>query len=156
MCIRDSLWEWVGSGFAASGAAATHNVVEETALPFDKRRNGLILGMGAAAFVVERHSEASVRGVQPIAEVLGAKISNSAYHGTRLDVEHVAHTVDSFMSKMEDEWGIDRHDIAPKLVFFSHETYTPARGGSAQSEVCLLYTSPSPRDATLSRMPSSA
>ena len=25
-----------------------------------------------------------------------------------------------------------------------------------QSEVCLLYTSPSPRDATLSRMPSSA
>ena len=27
---------------------------------------------------------------------------------------------------------------------------------SAQCEVCLLYTSPSPRDATLSRMPSSA
>ena len=28
--------------------------------------------------------------------------------------------------------------------------------GQAQAEVCLLYTSPSPRDATLSRMPSSA
>ena len=29
-------------------------------------------------------------------------------------------------------------------------------GGSAEEEACLLYTSPSPRDATLSRMPSSA
>ncbi len=134
----DELWEWIGSGFAASGAAATHNVVEETALPFDKRRNGLILGMGAAAFVVERKSEAEVRGVQPIAELLGAQISNSAYHGTRLDVEHVAQTVDNFMSRMEGEWGINRHEIAPRLAFFSHETYTPARGGSAQSEVKAL------------------
>ena len=31
-----------------------------------------------------------------------------------------------------------------------------ARSASAMAEVCLLYTSPSPRDATLSRMPSSA
>ena len=29
-------------------------------------------------------------------------------------------------------------------------------GGQVRQEVCLLYTSPSPRDATLSRMPSSA
>ena len=29
-------------------------------------------------------------------------------------------------------------------------------GGGGQPQVCLLYTSPSPRDATLSRMPSSA
>ena len=28
--------------------------------------------------------------------------------------------------------------------------------GSAKLDICLLYTSPSPRDATLSRMPSSA
>ena len=29
-------------------------------------------------------------------------------------------------------------------------------GGLVEKQVCLLYTSPSPRDATLSRMPSSA
>ena len=150
----DDLWEWIGGGFAASGAASTHNVVEETALPFDRRRNGLILGMGAAAFVIEKNSHAEERGVQPIAELLGTTIANSAYHGTRLDVEHVAETVDNFITGMENQWGIDRHKIAPNTVFFSHETYTPARGGSAQSEVkalrstfgCLLYTSPSPRD----------
>ena len=134
----DDLWEWIGGGFAASGAASTHNVVEETALPFDRRRNGLILGMGAAAFVVEKNSHAEERGVQPIAELLGTTIANSAYHGTRLDVEHVAETVDNFITGMENQWGIDRHKIAPNTVFFSHETYTPARGGSAQSEVKAL------------------
>ena len=30
------------------------------------------------------------------------------------------------------------------------------RGAAAYLDICLLYTSPSPRDATLSRMPSSA
>ena len=134
----DDLWEWIAGGFAASGAAATHNVVEETALPFDRRRNGLILGMGAAAFVVERHSEAQQRGVQPIAEVLGSTTANSAYHGTRLDVEHVGQVVNGFITDMERRWGLDRHAMAPNTVFFSHETYTPARGGSAQSEVKAL------------------
>ena len=134
----DELWEWIGSGFAASGAASTSNIVEEAALPFDKRRNGLILGMGAAAFVVERKSEAEQRGVQPIAELLGAMTANSAYHGTRLDVEHVAETVDTFVGEMEQKWGLNRHQMAKELVFYSHETYTPARGGSAQSEVRAL------------------
>ena len=134
----DDLWEWIGSGFASTGAASTSNNIEEAALPFDKRRNGLVLGMGAASFVVERKSSADERGVQPIAELLGAKTANSAYHGTRLDVEHVAHTVDEFIGEMENKWGLDRHSIAKDLVFYSHETYTPARGGSAQSEVRAL------------------
>lgn len=134
----EDTWEWFGSGFASSGAASTSNVVEEAALPFDKRRNGLILGMGAAAFVVERRSHALERGVQPIAELLGTKTANSAYHGTRLDIDHVAETVDEFIHEIETNWGLDRHVIAPHTVFFSHETYTPARGGSAQSEVKAL------------------
>ena len=37
--------------------------------------------------------------------------------------------------------------------FFS---VTYGAGGSTKKGTCLLYTSPSPRDATLSRMPSSA
>ena len=134
----DDLWDWIGSGFAASGAAATSNVIEDTAIPFDKRRNGLILGMGAAAFVVERKSESDARGVQPMAELLGTKIANSAFHGTRLDVDHVAQTVDDFITEMENRWSLNRHDIAPNTVFFSHETFTPARGGSAQAEVKAL------------------
>ena len=53
-------------------------------------------------------------------------------------MEHVAKTVNEFIGEMETRWGLDRHAIAADLVFYSHETYTPARGGSAQSELKAL------------------
>src|SRR5208282_3195519 len=34
--------------------------------------------------------------------------------------------------------GIRRHEIAPQTLFISHETYTPARGGSAAAEIHAL------------------
>ena len=134
----DDLWEWIGGGFAASGAASTSDDVENAALPFDARRNGMILGMGAASFVVERRLGAAERGVQPYAELLGATLANSSFHGTRLDIEHVSASVNGFVSKMESKWGLQRDIIAPHTFFMSHETYTPARGGSAQAEVKAL------------------
>jgi len=33
----DNMMEWWGSGFLASGAAATDDVVENAAIPFDRR-----------------------------------------------------------------------------------------------------------------------
>ena len=83
----DRLLEWIGAGFLASGAAATDDVVADAAVPFDLRRHGMILGMGAAAIVVETAASARQRGIQPIAEVLGTVTANSAFHGTRLDHE---------------------------------------------------------------------
>ena len=53
---------WIGAGFLASGAAATDEVVEEAALPFDQRRHGMIIGMGAAGLVVESAEAARERG----------------------------------------------------------------------------------------------
>ena len=47
----DNLMGWFGSGFLASGSAATDEIVEEAATPFDRRRHGLIIGMGASAIV---------------------------------------------------------------------------------------------------------
>jgi len=85
----DALLPWLASGFLASGAAATDDLVEEAATPFDLRRHGMILGMGAAAFVVETADAARERGLQPICEVLATVTANSAFHGTRLDVEHI-------------------------------------------------------------------
>ena len=131
----DDLMEWLGTGFAAAGAHSMGNVVEEVALPFDARRNGMLLGMGGAAFVLEKSSHASERGVVPYAELLGAHIGNSAFHPTRLDVGHVAATFEEFVTKMENDWGIDRHSIAPRTTFMSHEPFTPPRGGSASAEV---------------------
>ncbi|MFI7542164.1 SDR family NAD(P)-dependent oxidoreductase [Actinoplanes sp. NPDC049599] len=133
----DVLLPWLASGFLASGAAATDDIVEEAATPFDRRRHGMIVGMGAAAFVVEAADAARERGLQPICEVLGAVTANSAFHGTRLDVEHIGQVMEQLFTQAEAR-GVRRHAIAPATVFVSHETYTPARGGSASAEINAL------------------
>ena len=134
----DNLIDWMGAGFLASGAAATDDVVEEAAVPFDRRRHGMIIGMGAAGLVVESAESARERGLQPICEVLSAVTANSAFHGTRLDVKHISQVMESLLARAEARSGIQRHQIAPRTVFVSHETYTPARGGSAAAEIHAL------------------
>src|SRR5690348_1216451 len=133
----DVLLPWLTSGFLASGAAATDDLVEDAATPFDRRRHGMIVGMGAAAFVVESAGAARERGLQPICEVLGAVTANSAFHGTRLDVDHIGQVMEGLLAQAEAR-GVRRDAIAPETVFVSHETYTPARGGSASAEVNAL------------------
>jgi 3-oxoacyl-(acyl-carrier-protein) synthase len=133
----DTLLPWIGSGFLASGAAATDANVEDAATPFDRRRHGMIVGMGAAALVVESAESARERGLQPICEVLGAVIANSAFHGTRLDVEHIGAAMEAVVRQAEAR-GVRRDAIAAATAFVSHETYTPARGGSAAAEIQAL------------------
>ncbi len=134
----DNMIEWFGAGFLASGAAATDERVEEAATPFDKRRHGLIMGMGAAALIVESAEAARERGIRPICEVLGEVTANSAFHGSRLDVQHITQVMEKLISGVEKRHGISRQEIAPRTVFVSHETYTPARGGSASAEIFAL------------------
>jgi acyl transferase domain-containing protein/acyl carrier protein len=134
----DKMIEWFGAGFLASGAAATDELVEDAAIPFDRRRHGLIMGMGAAALVVESAEAARERGIQPICEVLSAVTANSAFHGTRLDVQHIGGVMENLVAQAEARGGVGRQQLAPHMVFVSHETYTPARGGSASAEVNAL------------------
>jgi len=134
----DHLIGWMGAGFLASGAAATDDLVADAAIPFDRRRHGMIIGMGAAALVVESAEAARNRGIQPICEVLCTTTNNSAFHGTRLDVQHIGQVMEALVAKAEARSGISRHQIAPQTVFVSHETYTPARGGSASAEIHAL------------------
>lgn len=133
----DALLPWTGSGFLATGAAATDGVVEDAALPFDRRRHGMIIGSGAAALVVESADAARERGIRPICEVLATVTANSAFHGTRLDVEHISQVMEQLVRQAERR-GAGRDAIAGQTVFVSHETYTPARGGSASAEVTAL------------------
>ena len=58
--ISGSLSQWIGTSLMASGAATSEGDLRLAALPFDRRRNGMIIGMAAAALVVE--SEDAVRG----------------------------------------------------------------------------------------------
>jgi len=134
----DHLIGWMGAGFLASGTSATDEKIEDAAIPFDRRRHGMIMGMGAAALVVESLEAARERGIQPICEVLGTVTANSAFHGTRLDVQHIGQVMENLVAQVEMRSGIARNEIAPLMVFVSHETYTPARGGSASAEIHAL------------------
>jgi malonyl CoA-acyl carrier protein transacylase len=134
----DSLIGWFGAGFLASGTAATDAIVEDAAIPFDRRRHGMIMGMGAAALVVESREAARERGLLPICEVVATITANSAFHGTRLDVEHIGRVMEAVIARAEAGTGVPRRQMAREMVFVSHETYTPARGGSASAEIHAL------------------
>ncbi len=133
-----SLLPWIGTSLMASGAATTEGELRMAALPFDRRRNGMIIGMGAAALVVESEDAVRERGMRAICEVLASVTANSAFHATRLDVEHVGQMMEILLQTAERRFGISRRQIAPETVFISHETYTPARGGSAAAEIHAL------------------
>ncbi|MBI5242108.1 MAG: SDR family NAD(P)-dependent oxidoreductase [Elusimicrobia bacterium] len=132
------LREFWASGFLAAGAATTKEAVSEAALPFDRRRHGLIVGMGAVGLVIEVGALVSGRGMRPLVEILSTQYENSAFHATRLDVDHVADVMGRLIGKAERRFGLDRRQIASRALFMSHETYTPARGGSASAEVEAL------------------
>ena len=130
--------EWILAGFLASGAVSREADVTKAALPFDRRRNGMIVGMGAAGLVVEAESEIRKRGMTPLTRLLATEITNSAFHPTRLDVNHVAEVMDRMVGRVEKKYHLNRSDMSKEMVFISHETYTPARGGSASAEVFAL------------------
>ncbi len=133
-----NLATWIGTGLLASGATTTEGDPRQAILPFDRRRNGMIMGMGAAALVIEAEDAVRERGMRGICEVLASQIANSAFHGTRLDVGHVSYVMENLIAQAERRFGIQRSTIAPQIVFVSHETYTPARGGSASAEIRAL------------------
>jgi 3-oxoacyl-[acyl-carrier-protein] synthase II len=68
------------AGFAQMRAMSTRNDEPELASrPFDKGRDGFVLGEGAGVLVLERRSSAQARGRTPYAVLAGAGITSDAY-----------------------------------------------------------------------------
>lgn len=108
-------------GFNAMHALSTRNESPETASrPFDKDRDGFVLGEGAGCLVLEEYEHAKARGAKIYAELVGSGISADAHHITAPHPEGLG--AKGVMQQVLDESGLKPEDIDYINV---HGTSTP-------------------------------
>ena len=102
--------------------ALTHSTDKDCAsIPFDKRRNGFVMGEGAGALVVEEYEHAIERGATIYAEVKGYGSTCDAFHVTAPDSEAEAsgRAISDCLKEAECEYDADR------IYINAHGTSTP-------------------------------
>lgn len=108
-------------GFNAMKALSESNDHPETASrPFDKDRNGFVLGEGSGGIILEEYEHAKARGAKIYAELLGGGMSADAHHITAPHPEGLG--AQSVMENAIEDAGIATTDVDYINV---HGTSTP-------------------------------
>jgi 3-oxoacyl-[acyl-carrier-protein] synthase II len=108
-------------GFAAMRALSTRNDAPERASrPFDKDRDGFVIGDGAGMVILEELEVAKARGAQIYCEIVGYGLSSDAYHLT-------GQPPDANGAVRSMQMALRKAGIAPTQVDYinAHGTSTP-------------------------------
>ncbi len=110
------------AGFANCMALSAKNDPLQSSIPFDKRRDGFVMGEGAGALILEEYDRARARGAHIYAEVAGYGNTCDAYHVTAPHPE--SECAAEAMRLAMDEAGLPA-DCAGALYINAHGTGTP-------------------------------
>ena len=112
-------------GFNAMRALSTRNAdPEKASRPWDKDRDGFVLGEGAAVLCIESFEHAEKRGANILCEITGYGVSSDAYHITAPAPEHAG--AQAAMIMCLQDAGLKPSDIA---YVNAHGTSTPVGDG---------------------------
>lgn len=122
-------------GFGSMQALSTRNDDPATASrPFDRDRDGFVLGEGAGALVLEEYEHAVSRGAHIYAELTGVGLSADAYHIT-------ASHPDGLGASLAMRYAIEESGMSPSDVdhINTHGTSTPVGDVSEPKAIASLF-----------------
>jgi 3-oxoacyl-[acyl-carrier-protein] synthase II len=109
-------------GFGAARALSTRNEApEQASRPWDKDRDGFVLGDGAGVIVLEEYEHAKARGAKIYAELVGFGMSGDAHHMTSPPADGAGAAL-----AMKNAINDAKVDIAKIGYINAHGTSTPA------------------------------
>ncbi len=122
-------------GFASMRALSTRNdEPTKASRPFDKDRDGFVIGEGAGILILEELEFAKRRGAKILAEVIGYGMSADAYHMTGIAPEG-AGAQRSMRAALNDA-GIKPEDVG---YINAHATSTPAGDGNESRAIEIVF-----------------
>jgi 3-oxoacyl-[acyl-carrier-protein] synthase II len=122
-------------GFASMRALSTRNdEPTKASRPFDKDRDGFVIGEGAGILILEELEFAKARGAKILGEVIGYGMSADAYHMTGIAPDG-AGAQRSMRAALKDA-GVQPEDVG---YVNAHATSTPAGDGNESRAIELVF-----------------
>ena len=122
------------AGFASLTALSKATDPTLASLPFDRQRNGFVMGEGGATLVLETLAHAQARGAQILGEVVGYGTTSDAYHMT-------APRPDGAGAQRAMQQAVAEAGIQPRDVDYinAHGTATHANDSAEAQAISALF-----------------